>query len=77
MGEIQYPCAYVRSKLVASRLIAAQSPETTHGGRTASFTSMLKQMLPVVEANADPCSVSNPPDESSPMSALLISLHFT
>lgn len=32
---------YIKSKLFASELIAAQIPETTHGGSTGSFISML------------------------------------
>jgi hypothetical protein len=34
-------CAHVKSKLLASELIAVQTPETTHGGRIGSFISML------------------------------------
>jgi hypothetical protein len=33
--------AIIKSKLFASELIAAQIPETTHGGSTGSFISML------------------------------------
>jgi hypothetical protein len=33
--------AIVKSKLLASELIAVQTPETTHGGRIGSFISML------------------------------------
>ena len=34
-------CAHVKSKLLASELIAAQTPETTQGGMIGSFISML------------------------------------
>jgi hypothetical protein len=33
--------AYLKSKLLASKLIAEQIPDTTHGGRIVSFISML------------------------------------
>ena len=34
-------CTHVKSKLLASELIAAHTPETTQGGRIGSFISML------------------------------------